>query len=157
MKKHILLTMAAAMLLAACDDDDKYIEYGTLPATAKSFVVENFSDRKVATVFKDIEFMDSEYEIVFTDGTKINFDKDGVWEEVKARDTLGVPTSIIPTAIKNYIAENNEGKKVVKIGKEHKGFKVIGIGKEDIYYEIELDNKLEMLFDASGNLIRYDD
>ena len=157
MKKHILLTMAAAMLLAACDDDDKNIEYGTLPATAKSFVVENFSDRKVATVFKDNEFMDSEYEIVFTDGTKINFDKDGVWEEVKTRDTLGVPTSIIPTAIKNYIAENNEGKKVVKIGKEYKGFKVIGIGKEDIYYEIELDNKLEMLFDASGNLIRYDD
>ena len=157
MKKHILLTMAAAMLLAACDDDDKNIEYGTLPATAKSFVVENFSDRKVATVFKDNEFMDSEYEIVFTDGTKINFDKDGVWEEVKTRDTLGVPTSIIPTAIKNYIAENNEGKKVVKICKEHKGFKVIGIGKEDIYYEIELDNKLEMLFDASGNLIRYDD
>lgn len=153
----MILTMLATMLLTACCDDDKNIEFGSLPASAKSFVTEYFNDKKVATVFYENEIGDSEYEVVFTDGSKISFRKDGVWEEVTTRDSVGVPSAIIPTAINDYVAANNSGMRIIKISKEYKGFKVMGLGKEDTYYEIELNNDLEMLFDVKGNLIRYDD
>ncbi|MDR3061192.1 MAG: PepSY-like domain-containing protein [Dysgonamonadaceae bacterium] len=143
--KRIILSLAALIMAAgtALADNDKPITVDQLPATARQFISTYFSGVKVSLAKMDTEIFDKSYEVVFTDGNKVEFNSKGEWKDVDCKFTQ-VPEGIIPPQIKNYVAANYKDMKIVKIDRN----------KRD--YEVELSNGLELKFDLKFNLIDID-
>ncbi len=139
----ILLTTVLAMLgIISCKET--IVPAEKMPSAAKAFIEEYFPGRSVSYVKRDSKLMGTTYEIVLQDGTEIDFNSKGEWDKVDCKRTA-VPSSLVPTAIANYIETSFAGQIIVKIDKEHYGF------------EIELGNDLELRFDKNGKLITIDD
>ena len=128
-----------------CDNknSESFIEVSELPAESQTFLSTHFNGVEVSYVMKDRDGIYVDYNVHFTTGGYVEFDKDGAWEKV-SRLTNGVPNSVVPAAILSYIQEKFPDAVVLVIEKERRK------------YDLELNNGLELLFDYSGNLIEID-
>ncbi len=139
----ILITTVLAMLgIISCKES--IVPAEKLPSAAKSFIEEYFPGRPVSYVKKDSKLLGTTYEIVLQDGTEIEFDSKGGWDNVDCKRTA-VPPTLVPAAISDYVETSFPGQIIVKIDKEPYGF------------EIELGNDLELRFDKDGRLLNIDD
>ena len=84
------------------------------------------------------------YEVRLSNGTEVEFDKNGNWDKVDCNYSA-VPASLVPANIANYVKTHFAGAKVVKIDKERHG------------YDVELSNDLELKFNKQGQLMNIDD
>ena len=89
------------------------------------------------------DFFYKSYEVIFTNGNKVEFGKNGNLEEVNCKYT-SVPTAIIPTTIQKYVTTNYPDTRVLKIERDKKE------------YEVQLSNRVELKFDLKFNLIDID-
>jgi hypothetical protein len=149
MKKFVLFTLIATLFVGtsvACMnmDDDRPIGVEKLPAQIKTFVSEHFAGVDISYAKLDRSFGDDEYEVVLSNGAKIDFNSKGVWKEVDCERTE-FPASIIPEKIASYVAQSYPGTKIEKITRSKR------------YYEVELRNDLELVFDKEFNFLRADD
>ena len=129
---------------AAKADNDRVIPKEKLPAAAQKFVAEHFGKLKISYVKEERDLLERNYEVVFTDGTKVEFLRNGEWKEIDCRYSE-VPEVAIPEQIKKYIGENYPDEKVLQIDRD----------RHD--YEVKLSNRLELTFDLKFNLIDIDD
>lgn len=113
-----------------------------LPAGAQEVMTKCFADKTVLTILKERD----EYEVIFNNGEKIEFNKKGEWTEVSCHTTQ-VPDILIPAPIKARIKADFANSKIVKIDRSSKGKK----------YEVKLNNGLEVEFDKKFNVIKVDD
>lgn len=142
MKKIVLLIgVLAALSLQSCDGE-KFIGVTDLPEKAATFIQNNFPSAEVISVVKDYDDLTYTYDVVLSDGTKIEFKRSGEWKDVEAR-TSKVPDSIVPAKILTYVQTNYEGNYIVDISR-------------DIRYDVELDNKRELVFNLSGDYLGVD-
>ena len=146
MKKLMILSAILMVfgITTACADNDKPIAVTQLPQKAQQFIKTHFSKEKVAFAKLERDFLETTYEVVFTNSTKLEFQKDGNWKEVDCKYST-VPTDIVPAQIAQYITQNYPDTKIVKIDRD----------KRD--YEVKLTNGLELTFDLKFNLIDIDD
>lgn len=135
----LYFTMASAMI-----DNDKIIQFAQLPAQAKVFVSSHFKNLKVATTKMDTEFMDKTYDVIFTTGEKVEFNKNGVWLEVKCVNTP-VPEKIVPVEIKSYMRQNYPDVFIKGIEHDKRG------------YDVELSNGLDIEFNNAFQVVDIDD
>ena len=138
--KVLLMAVFCLAVSNSCLADDKPIPIEKLPAQAKTFVQQNFKDKKIIYAEKDFR----KYECRLNDGTQIDFNKDGTWDKVDCNMTA-VPAAIVPQVIKDYVKTNFPDAFITKIDKERYGF------------DIELSNDLELEFNQQGALIGMDD
>ena len=145
-KNKFFLVALLCMFLQSvtCLADDKIIPVDQLPATAKTFVKKYFPQATIEYATKDTEFMGTTYEVRLSDGTEVDFDKKGNWDNVDCK-TKAVPASLVPAAIAQYVKAHYPNTVIVKIDKERGG------------YEIELSNDLDLKFNSKGKLIGIDD
>ena len=113
-----------------------------LPAGAQEVMTKYFADKTVLTILKERD----EYEVIFNNGEKIEFNKKGEWTEVSCHTTQ-VPDILIPDPIKARIKADFANSKIVKIDRSSNGKK----------YEVKLNNGLEVEFDKKFNIIKVDD
>ena len=113
-----------------------------LPAGAQEVMTKYFADKTVLTILKERD----EYEVIFNNGEKIEFNKKGEWTEVSCHTTQ-VPDILIPNPIKARIKADFANSKIVKIDRSSNGKK----------YEVKLNNGLEVEFDKKFNVIKVDD
>jgi len=113
-----------------------------LPAAAQQVMTKCFADKEVLTILKER----GEYEVIFNNGEKIEFNKNGEWTEVSCH-TNQVPDILIPNQIKMRIMADFANAKIVKIDRSHNGKK----------YEVKLNNGLEVEFDKKFNVKKVDD
>lgn len=113
-----------------------------LPAGAQKVMTKYFADKTVLTILKERD----EYEVIFNNGEKIEFNKKGEWTEVSCHTTQ-VPDILIPDPIKARIKADFANSKIVKIDRSSNGKK----------YEVKLSNGLEVEFDKKFNVIKVDD
>ena len=113
-----------------------------LPAGAQKVMTKYFADKTVLTILKERD----EYEVIFNNGEKIEFNKKGEWTEVSCHTTQ-VPDILIPDPIKARIKADFANSKIVKIDRSSNGKK----------YEVKLNNGLEVEFDKKFNVIKVDD
>lgn len=147
MKKNLILCMFVAIAMISCEGanyQDKPINYEELPQKAKTFVVDHFSNLTVSYVIQDNDMLGISYELYFTNNSEIEFDEKGDWSEVDCKSTQ-VPDGIIPSKILSYVKEHFTTNFIVKIELDFK------------HYDIELNNGLDLKFDADGNFIKIDD
>ena len=144
MKKLVFLLVCLFTLqTVAYADDDKPIQVTQMPQPAQQFIKQHFADSKVALAKMESDFFYKSYEVIFTNGNKVEFDKKGNWEEVNCKFT-SVPAAIIPAAIQKYVTTNYPDVKVLKIERDKKE------------YEVKLSNRVELKFDLQFNLIDID-
>ena len=148
MKKHTFAALMAAAAFASCacaKPEKQVIEFAALPQEAQTFVQTHFADKQVAIVYRDREIFDKDYEVIFVDGSNVDFDSKGVWTDVEDRDANGVPSALIPAAITEYVNTRHQGQYIVEISKDRYG------------YDVELNSTIELEFNTSGQLRSYDD
>ena len=145
--KKILFVFAAFLLIGisvAKADNDKVINKNELPAQAQQFINEHFANVKLSYAKLERDFLERSYEVLLTDGTKLEFSSKGTWLEVDCKYGE-VPAAVIPAPIKNYIKENYPGERVLKIERDRSN------------YELKLSNRLELTFDKDFRIIDIDD
>ena len=144
--KKIIFVLASIMMTAgiASADNDRIIAFDQLPTKAREFVKQYFPSEKVSYVKEESDFMELSYEVVFAQGTKVEFSGQGEWKEVDCRySTLN--EKLVPAQIRDYVSKNFPDTKFVKIEKGYRG------------YEVKLTNRLELTFDAEYHLVDIDD
>lgn len=133
MKRTLLLFLFVAFAISCFADQP--VAVNQLPKNIVQFVESNFPTEQIAFAKRD-GF--SEYELYLTDRTEIEFEH-GKWKTVKNR--AGINVAPIKAAIANYIGENYGGVEVVEIESKAYG------------YEVELGNRIELIFDKAGKFL----
>lgn len=142
MKRIVILLAAIPMLFLQSCDTERFIGIADLPEKAATFIQNNFPSAEVISVVKDYDDLSYTYDVVLSDGTMIEFKRSGEWKDVDAR-TSKVPDAIVPVDILNYVQTNYEGNYIVDISR-------------DIRYDVELDNKRELVFALTGTYLGVD-
>lgn len=148
MKKFIQKAIMAIVCLVAFQtpamaDNDKPITVNQLPATAQQVIKSHFSGMKVALAKMESGLIDKSYDVIFTTGEKIEFDRNGNWTEIECKRT-GVPAKLIPAQITNYVNANYAGNKILKIEKDRNE------------HEINLSNGVEIKFNKDFMVVDID-
>jgi hypothetical protein len=135
-----LLTMSLNVLAG----NDKPIEITQMPKEAQAFIKTHFANQSVAMAKVENEFMSKSYDVIFTNGDKVEFDKKGNWTNVDCKHSQ-VPQAIIPVAIQQYVSKNYPDAKVLKIElTDHKG------------YDVDLSNGFDIEFDKKMRVVEID-
>lgn len=136
MKKFAFLMVGLfVMTMAVWAGNDKAIQVTQLPKAAQQFIKSHFANQSVAMAKMETDFMSKSYDVIFTNGDKVEFDKKGKWTNVDCEHSQ-VPVAIIPVAIQKYIIQHYPDAKVLKIElTDHKG------------YDVDLNNGFELEFD----------
>ena len=144
MKRMIFLVCMFLMMgtTYSMADDGYVVGIQQLPAGAQEVMTKYFADKTILTILKER----NEYEVIFNNGEKIEFNKKGEWTEVSCHTTQ-VPDILIPDPIKARIKADFANSKIVKIDRSSNGKK----------YEVKLNNGLEVEFDKKFNVIKVDD
>ncbi len=146
MKKLIIL--AAIMLTAGTftvkADNDRIIKFEELPAAARQFTKKYFPNESVAYSKVERDFLEVQYEVMFSNGSKVEFLKNGEWKDVDCKYN-SVPAELVPAQIAAYVDKNYKGASIVQIDRDTRD------------YEVKLSNGLELTFDLRFNLIDIDD
>lgn len=127
MKKILsLLVLAIVAVQFSFAKDVITKDMNQLPLSARNFINSHFTNPQVAHIKIDKEMMEStKYEVLLMDGTEIDFDSKGNWEEVSAKKGQAVPVSIVPGFAVNYLKTHNfvnEG--VTKVERDRKGYEI---------------------------------
>lgn len=146
MKKILVIILAVFSLgvVTVKADNDRVITKDALPAKAQQFVNAHFAGVKISYIKEDRDFFDRNYELVFADGSKIEFGRNGEWVDVDCRYN-SVPQAIVPDAIKAYVKSNFPDVKIIEIERKRAN------------HEVKLSNKLELVFDKNLKIKGIDD
>lgn len=99
MKKTLItLFVALVSFTTALADNDRAIQFNQLPQAAQTFLNSHFKNAKIAMVTTERDWLSQEYNVVFVNGDKIEFDSKGNWENIECKRTF-IPQGAIPAAI----------------------------------------------------------
>ncbi len=145
MRKIVSVLLAMMFLLSASAnaDNKRPVEVSQLPSAAQQIINKHYSRHTVVLATVKKEHFKKEYEVVFDNGDKIEFDKSGDWKEIESKASV-VPLALIPKAIWQQIRMKYPKTAVKKIDRDKKG------------YEVKLTNMVELTFDKHFNLIEVD-
>ena len=143
-KLAIMFVGLFALNMAMWAGNDKPIQVDRMPKAAQQFIRNHFAEQSVAMAKMELDFLSKSYDVIFTNGDKVEFDKKGKWTNVDCEHSQ-VPVAVIPTAIQNYIKQHYPEAKVLKIEKtDHKG------------YDVDLNNGFELEFDKRFKVVDID-
>lgn len=148
LKTVVILSLMFGFMSCSNDDDnnnDTLIEFGELPTVTQNFINTHFPDADVLRIEEDNTPAngDDYYEVKLSNGFELDFNADGEWTDIDGNGNQ-VPDAIIPEAILTYTNAN------------HSSNFIDGIEKKSYGYKIELNNDLDLKFDAEGTYIGID-
>ena len=140
--KHFLLLIAATLTFSVASAQDKKVTFNDLPADAINFVREHFLVDHIASVWKDTDYNDEEYTVIFRDGLEIEFNGNGDWKELKARHGK-VPDHVVPEKILAHVSATFPFESIKEVSRN--------LTKKR--YKAELTDDQELKFDENFNFI----
>jgi hypothetical protein len=143
--KKIFIALACVFTLVtnACADNYQPITQTQLPEKAQTFLSTYFPEAKVSLVRKEIDVIELNYDVIFADGSKVEFDRKGNWTEIDCL-THSLPAGIVPEAINKIINTHYPETKVIKIERDHREI------------DVKLNNRVELTFNKNLQLIDID-
>lgn len=141
--KKLIVIFACLISMQAWADNDRPIAVTDLPVEAQTFLNTYFADSKVAFVKEETDFFEVTYDVLFADGSSVEFSNSGKWTDVRCR-ARAVPDAIVPAEITNYVNTT------------YAGAVILSIERGRYAYEIELSNGWEIKFDTRFNVIDID-
>lgn len=137
----MVVALFSVLMFASCDnDDDVSASYTDLPTTSQTFITQYFPSLNILHIKIDKDNGLRTYEVTFTNGTEVDFNKSGDWTEVDCK-TTSIPTGILPTEVTTYITTKYPNAIAYKVDKDY------GV------YEVSLNNGLELYFSYDGTYI----
>ena len=144
MKKIFMWIVLMFINMALWAGNEKPIKITEMPLKAQQFIQNFFPAHSIALAKMDTEFLSKNYDVIFTNGDKVEFDKQGRWTNIDCEHSM-VPIAVIPHAIQDYVQKQYPNAKILKIEMtDRKG------------YDVELSNGLEIEFDKKFNVIDID-
>jgi len=145
MKNKIFLFagMLSVMFLFGCEKE-QLVSENDLPQPAKKFISTHFAGVAIASVEKEQNILEKTYDVILSNGTSLEFDKDGACTEIDGH-TNKIPDSVVPTKILKYVQTNFADDFIV------------GWEKDGSQQDIELASKLELKFDQKSNFLQLED
>lgn len=140
--KRFLLLIAATLTFSAASAQDSKVTFNDLPADAINFVREHFLVDHIASVWKDTDYNDEEYTVIFRDGLEIEFNGNGDWKELKARHGK-VPDHVVPEKILAHVSATFPFESIKEVSRN--------LTKKR--YKAELTDNQELKFDENFNFI----
>ena len=142
----LVLVLCLGGLLVSCNEVQK--SNNDLPTEANSFMNAHFKETPIIQINTTSKKMD--YETVLENGTEINYNSMGEWEEINFKWNP-IPQSFLselPKKIINFIEENYPDETIHKIERKH-------FGRKDLIYRIQFHkpNDIEISFSQKGDLI----
>jgi hypothetical protein len=146
MKKKFLIPSILMLLCTITASADKYkpVSIEQLPNKARHFIATYFKDVPVSLSRLEIDVLEASYDVIFTDGSKLEFDRKGNWTEVDCV-RKAIPAGIVPDVIAKHLRKNYPDATVTKIERN----------RHEI--EVRLSNRLELTYNKKGILIDIDD
>ncbi|MBQ8807172.1 MAG: PepSY-like domain-containing protein [Bacteroidaceae bacterium] len=143
--KNLIVLLACIFIqqTTALADNDKPTTIDQLPAAAQNFIKANFAGVSIAIAKIENDFLDKSYDVIFTNGNKVEFNKKGQWTDIDCKYTE-VPASAVPVAIKDYVNKNHSGAKILKIEIENRN------------YDVKLSNGWELTFNKKFHIVDID-
>ena len=143
--KNLIMILACfiAMHTMACASGDKPITKENLPQAAQTFIQTYFSDKAITLVKQDTDVARKTYDVVFADGTEVEFNGKGLWTEVSTKTGV-VPQDLVPKTIRTFVSRKYAGQTICRIERER------------AKTEVKLSNGLELTFNKDGRLIDID-
>lgn len=146
MKKIVLILACLVSLFAvACEKNEGLHPHNgvytkeNLPAAARDFIDTYWAQDTICSIVKD----DRDYDVYLCNGTHIEFDAKGNWEDVE--NPKGIVTTFLPAALTQYVSKTYASAFIVSVSKDRQK------------YDVELSNHLDLDFDLQGNFLRLDD
>lgn len=117
----------------------------TLPAAATTLIATHFPTATIRLVERQNSASSdgTVYDVSLSNGFEIDFDANGNWTEIDG-GRLAIPNALVPEKIAAYITAN------------YPALLLTAIDKERTYYDVELSNDLDLVFDLQGNFLRID-
>ena len=144
LKSLVMTLVACTFVFSACANNEKIISFSELPLQAQQLVEQHFLKADISVITMDREFLDIDYKVRFSNGSKVEFDKNG--ELTKADCGMQpVPDAILPEPVRQYVATYFPNDYVT----EWK--------KDDFRWKAELSNKLELIFNRNYQYVGLDD
>lgn len=148
MKKNLkawMLILISALFIhvPALADKDVPISVNQLPAAAQQVLTKHFAGVKVSLAKMESGIIEKSYDVILTNGTRLEFDRNGNWTEISCKGSA-VPAALVPTAIAKYVQSNYPGTAILKIERDRRT------------YEIDLANGVEVTFNKSYQVIDID-
>lgn len=144
MKKVVLTAVASVFsigLLLAQNGEEK------LPQNSHEFIAAHFSSETITFVDKESWTPlknDDQYEVHFSSGLEMSFNKDGEITGIEAARNEAIPSEALPTEILSYVNDN------------YPDFEVKSWEKDGNDQEVELTNGVDLEFDQNGKFLRVD-
>ena len=142
-KIFLALAYLFTLVTSACADNHQPIIQSQLPEKAQTFLSTYFPDAKISLVHKEIDVMELSYDVIFTDGCKVEFDRKGNWTEVDCL-TRPLPAGIVPEALEKVIRAHYPAAHVTRIERDHNEI------------DVKLDNRVELTFNKHLQLVDID-
>ncbi len=143
MKKLILFALLIST--TALSARERPISIDELPVAARNLLAESFDGQEISYIIFDSECFNNEYEVMLTNGTRIEFDSKGNWETIECLKGA-VPAALVPTyVIKEIKAKFPNFRGIIK-----------QIERDGKSIEVELSNGLELEFDKKGRIVEID-
>lgn len=79
------LLLFVILTVVSCDKDEKEIGYDALPQKAQQFIAQYFPMAECSRIVRDKDDGTTEYEAWLSDGTELDFDKQGDWTSVDCK------------------------------------------------------------------------
>lgn len=138
-----LIGITLLTISPAYADHDRAVTTEQMPRQAQEFIARYFPVKNRLRK-KRKRFFEVIYEVMFTNGSKVEFRRNGAWKEVDCRYS-SLPAGIVSMPIETKVQELYPGAAVIKIERD----------KQEV--EVKLNNGMELTFDRSHNLIGIDD
>ena len=129
------------LFFAMTDSAQKKINVSELPKESIAFLDKYFPNIAIEVAKKDREHGEKGYEVILSDGTEVEFWKDGSWREIDGRKNP-IPTEYIAPSIVDYVTKNYPNEKITHIDYGHK----------DV--DVDLTNKIDLEFDKNGQFLK---
>lgn len=140
MKTRNIIT-GLLLFIAVTVSAQKKIEVSDLPPASINFIREYFPNATVDKAKKDAEHGEKGYEVILSDGTEVEFWKDGKYREVDGKKKP-IPTGYIDRKIVEYVAKNYPNNKITHIDYGHK----------DV--DVDLTDDIDLEFTKEGTFIK---
>ena len=144
LKSFLMALVAYSFSFTACTAGEKVITYPELPLDAQRLIEKYFQKADVSVVIMDREAIFVEYEVRLTDGTKIEFEKNGELKKIDC-GTKAVPETLLPEPVRQYVKNQFPNTLITEWG------------KDDRRWKAELSNGVDLLFDKNYQFVGIDD
>ncbi|MBR4160129.1 MAG: PepSY-like domain-containing protein [Bacteroidaceae bacterium] len=121
----------------------------TLPKNATDYIAKHFNGYEINFFEKDRDVLDVDYTVYVRNGKqsyKLEFDKKGNVTDIESESRgLALPQSVLPANVVQYVKGAFPNAKVTEWSKD---------GNKQL---VELNNDMELVFNAKGKFLRIDD